>query len=316
MHSRNLLAAALLALTAQLAPAAAEPPRVVATIKPVQSLVAGVMQGVAQPHLLLKGAASPHAYAMTPSDAAALQGADLIVWVGEGMETFLLKPLAALPQRTRILPLDAVPGITLLDLREGGDWDEHDHDHGHGHDAKDHDAHEDEHEQKDMHLWLDPINAQRIVEAVADALSELDPANAARYAANADAVLARIDGLDGELRDRLAPLRDRPYIVFHDAYHYFEQSYGLTAVGSVTVNPEAAPGAKSLRAIRKKLVDSKARCVFREPQFTPKLVATVTEGTPVRTGVLDPLGADLPEGPDAYFLLMRNLADGLRACLL
>ncbi|MGE4218822.1 MAG: zinc ABC transporter substrate-binding protein ZnuA [Alphaproteobacteria bacterium] len=308
MHSKSLIAATVLSFAAWLSPAAAEPPRVVATIKPVHSLVAGVMQGVATPHLLLKGAASPHAYAMTPSDAAALQGADLVVWVGEGMETFLLKPMAALPKRTRVLALDDAPGIALLDVREGGAWDEHD-DHGHEH------GHEHE-EAKDMHLWLDPMNAQRAVEALADTLSGMDPANAARYAANAEAVLARLDTLDGELRETLAPLRGRPYIVFHDAYHYFEQSYGLSAVGSITVNPDVAPGAKTLRAIRKKLTDSKARCVFREPQFTPKLVATVTEGLSVKTGILDPLGADLPEGPDAYFLLMRNLADGLRTCLM
>lgn len=314
MLPKMLLASALLALSTQISPAAAEPPRVVATIKPVHSLIAGVMLGVGTPYLLLKGAASPHAYAMTPSDAAALQSAGLVVWVGEGLETFFLKPLSTLPDRTRVLALDEAPGVTLLDIREGDDWDEHDHDHGHG-DKHDHAGH-DEHEQKDMHLWLDPLNAQRIVETAAHTLSEMDPTNAARYAANAEAMLSRLDGLDGELRGSLMPLRDRPYIVFHDAYHYFEQSYGLKAVGSIAVNPEVSPGAKRLRAIRKKLVDSKARCVFREPQFAPKLVATVTEGTTVRTGVLDPLGADLPEGPDAYFTMMRNLADGLRACLL
>lgn len=303
-------ALALLGLLASPLSAAAEPPRVVVTIKPVHSLVAGVMQGVGTPHLLLKGAASPHAYAMAPSDATALQAADLVVRVGEGLETFLQKPLKALPKKTKVLTLDDAPGLTLLDIREGDAWGEHDHGHeGHGHEGHDHD-------EKDMHLWLDPMNGQAIVEAAVDSLAALDPANAARYADNGKAVIARLEALDDDLRQRLAPLRGIPYVVFHDAYQYFEQSYGLGAVGSITLNPDVAPGAKRLRAIRKTLTDSKARCVFREPQFAPKQVATVTEGSTVKTAVLDPLGADLPEGPDAYFTLMGNLAEGLRGCLL
>ena len=310
--SLRLFAAALW-LSLVSIPAAAEAPRVVVTIKPVHSLVAGVMQGAGVPHLLLKGAASPHAYAMTPSDAAALQAAGLVIWVGEGLETFLRKPLKALPETTRVLALDDAPGMTLLDIRQGDGWGEHDHDHGksgaHGHGDHGHD-------EKDMHLWLDPMNAKAIVEAAVNALSALDPANRDLYVRNGAAVTARLDALDDDLRRQVAPLREAPYIVFHDAYQYFEQSYRLGAVGSITINPEAAPGAKRLRAIRKTLVDSKARCVFREPQFAPKLVATVIEGTTVRTGVLDPLGADLPDGPDAYFTLMSNLAAGLRECLL
>ena len=166
-----------------------------------------------------------------------------------------------------------------------------------------------------MHLWLDPGNAKTIVEAAVRALSEADPANAERYEANGAAAIASLDALDRELKAALAPVQDAPFVVFHDAYQYYEAHYGLTAVGSITVSEARAPGAKRLREVREKIVDSGARCVFSEPQFEPALVATVIEGTPARTGVLDPIGADLAEGPEAYGAVMRGLATALNKCL-
>ncbi|MEO3432988.1 zinc ABC transporter substrate-binding protein [Inquilinus sp. CAU 1745] len=292
-------------------PALAEAPSVAVSIKPLHSLVAGVMGDLGQPDLLVEGAGSPHTYSLRPSDARALADADLVVWTGPALETFLIGPLETLAEDARTLAVADAEGVELLPVRSTGAWEghhhEHDHegeDHGHDHSAA-----------YDAHLWLDPHNAAAIVESVADALSELDAENAAAYAANADSVLERLDALDADLRARLAPVGDAPFVVFHDAYQYFGAHYGLNAVGSITVSPELPPGAQRLREIQHTIAESGARCVFSEPQFEPDLVDTVVEGTDVRRGQLDPLGVAVEEGPEQYFRLMTDLADNLVACL-
>lgn len=290
--------------------AASAAPRVVASIAPIQSLVAGVMQGVGSPDLLIRGAGSPHSFSLKPSDARAMSEADLVVWVGPGMESFLERPIATLPGSTRIVTLSQVPGIRLLEGRRGGAWEADEHDDHSGHGRHDHGDH-----HHDLHLWLDPANAGAILAAVAQALSAADPANAARYTSNAEAAQTRIDGLVSEIETMVAPVRRRPYVVFHDAYQYFEARFGLHPAGSIAVNPERKAGARRLYEIRKKIVESGARCVFREPQFEPKLVHTIVEGTEARIAVLDPLGAGVQPGPEAYFAILRNLAGALRDCL-
>lgn len=300
------LAAILLVLLPGVAQAA---PRVVASIPPVHSLVAGVMEGVGAPTLLVPPTASAHSYALRPSEARALQQADLVFWIGPAYETFLEKPLGALAQSGKLVRLQDAPGLTLLEARGGGAWEAHaDHNHGHAaHRADDHDV--------DGHMFLDPTNAKAMVAAIAAALSAADAENAARYRANADAVTARLDALDNELRSTLAPVRGKPFVVFHDAYQYFDQRYELNAVGSITVSPERQPGAARLQQLRRKIAGLKTVCVFAEPQFEPTLMQTVVEGTKARTGTLDYLGAALPPGPDAYFATMRALARSLTDCL-
>lgn len=303
-------------------PAWADAPKVVVSIKPIHSLVAAVMRGVGDPVLLVRGGASPHSYTMKPSDAKALSAADLVVWVGPELEGFLEKPLKAnAPKATRLTLMEQT-GLTLLQTREGGAWEAHDHGHeerGHkDHDHKGHDHaadHDDDHDELNSHIWLDPANARTIVTATADALAARDPADAEAYRTNADRTLQAIDALDAELKAALAPLKDKPFVVFHDAYQYFEARYDLSAVGSITVSPDRRPSAKRLSAIRAKIAGLNAACVFAEPQFEPTLVRTVVEGTKARTGVLDPEGADLPEGEALYPTLMRNLAASLRGCL-
>lgn len=307
-------------------PAWAEAPKVVVSIKPIHSLVAAVMRGVGAPVLLVRGGASPHSYTMKPSDAKALSAADLVVWVGPELEGFLEKPLKAnAPKATRLTLMEQT-GLTLLQTREGGAWEAHDHGHEGGHEEhghKDHDHkghdhaadHDDDHDELNSHIWLDPANARAIVTATADALAARDPADAEAYRTNADRTLQAIDALDAELKATLAPLKDKPFVVFHDAYQYFEARYDLSAVGSITVSPDRRPSAKRLSAIRAKIAGLNAACVFAEPQFEPTLVRTVVEGTKAKTGVLDPEGADLPEGEALYPTLMRNLAASLRACL-
>lgn len=322
-----------LGATGPAARAAGSAPAVVVTLKPVHSLVAGVMAGVGEPRLLITGAASPHTYSLRPSDARALAAADLVFWIGDDLETFLEKPLASLAGGAEVVTLSQVAGVRLLKSRAGGAWephDEHDDDgHEHGehdlgeavstHAEGEHDAGEGEHGHHhgayNLHIWLDPDNAVAIVRAAVTALSDVDPGHAADYARNGEAVIGRLAALDGELRVDLAPVAQAPFVVFHDAYAYFERHYDLNAVGSITVSPERTPGAQRLSEIRAKIRELGAVCVFSEPQFAPRVVRTVIEGTSARQGVLDPLGVDQPAGPDAYFALMRELAGSLKKCL-
>jgi len=308
LRPRLLILAILTLLSAVPALAA---PLVVVTIKPIHSLVAGVMAGVAEPELLLKGAGSPHDYSLHPSDAKLLSRAQVVVRVGADFETFLNKSLTSLAGAARIVSLDELPGLTLLAAREGGVWEEHVHG-GEGHDAH---AHEAGHRETNLHLWLDPRNGRAIVAGLVKVLAELDPSHAERYRQNGAALDRRLAELDTRLAKELQPLAGRPFVVFHDAYPYLEKRYNLRAVGSITVSPERAVGARRLAEIRAKIKSTGAACVFSEPQFEPKLAVMLSEGTGARTGVLDPEGSGLTAGPEAYFQLLEGLAGALRECL-
>jgi zinc transport system substrate-binding protein len=320
-------AAALLLSSAAMisAPGAfAATPDVVVSIKPIHSLVASVMKGVAEPKLIVEGAASPHTYNMRPSNAAALQNADLIFWVGHGMEAFLEKPLEALGSKASVVTLEDAPGLTKLKFREGGvfepEAEEEGHDHGHSHGAaQEHADGEDDgdhdHEGNDVHLWLDPMNAKAMAAEIEKQLVQADAEHAATYQKNAAELMGKLDTLDAELKAELSPIKDKPFIVFHDAYQYFEHRYGVKVSGSITVSPETMPGAERVKEIHQKVEDLGATCVFAEPQFEPKLVKVVTEGSKAKSGVLDPEAGALKEGPELYFDMMRGLATSLKTCL-
>jgi zinc transport system substrate-binding protein len=297
-------AAALGLVSAGPLPALAKELSVVVTIKPVHSLAAAVMEGAGAPILLLKGASSPHSYSLRPSDAKTLSTADIIVRVSGNLESFLDKPLASLSQDAKLVTLSDIPGIKLLPVRESGAFEAHD-------DAEA--AHE--HEEHDAHLWLSPDNAAAIADHLATVLAEARPEQAGLFKANAARLKQRLTALDAELRTDLAPVKGKSFVVFHDAYHYFEEHFGLEAAGSITISPERQPGAARIKAIRAKIAGAGSACVFSEPQFEPKLVRTIVEGTDARTGVLDPIGASLPEGKDQYFQVMINLAKALNGCL-
>jgi zinc transport system substrate-binding protein len=320
------LAAALLLSSAALiaAPSAfAAAPDVVVSIKPIHSLVASVMKGVGEPKLIVEGAASPHTYNMRPSNAAALQNADLIFWVGHGMEAFLEKPLESLGSKATVVTLEETPGLTKLKFREGGvfepEAEEEGHDHGHGHaagaDDEGHDDGDHDHEGNDVHLWLDPMNAKVFVAEIEKQLVQADAENAATYQKNAAELIKGIDALDAEIKETVSPIKDKPFIVFHDAYQYFEHRYGVKVAGSITVSPETMPGAERVQEIHRKVEDLGATCVFAEPQFEPKLVKVVTEGSKARSGILDPEAGALTEGPDLYFEMMRSISTSLKTCL-
>jgi len=310
MRSLQPIAAGLLfALWATpMAPAAAAPPVVVASIAPVHSLAAAVMNGIAVPGLLVTGGRSPHDYALRPSDVQNLRRATLVVWVGAALEPHLVRAIAAHAPGARVVTLMESPEIRLLPARRGDGWEVQGN--GHGHESYRGDA-----TRADSHIWLSPDNAATVVRILSRELAALDPANGGRYAANAARVDGRIRALDTDLAKRLAPVRSLRYLVFHDAYHYFEDHYGLSPLGAVSVVAGRAPGAQGLVRLRRWAEDGTARCIFREPQFTPATVATIRNRTGLAEGVLDPLGAAIAPGPDHWFALMRGLADGLVSCL-
>ena len=308
---------------------------VVTSIKPVHSLVSSVMEGVGTPTVIIEGAGSPHTYSLKPSQARQLQDADLVFWMGDELETFLEGPIKNIAKSATSIKLIDSHGLKKIKFREGGMFDEHDDhdDHGghddHGHDKHAKDDHDDHghdkhakgghddhgHGEFDPHVWLDPINAKAIVHEIEEALVKVDPKNAKKYEANADRIAKEMDKLVEELREQLKPVQEKGFIVFHDAYQYFEQRFGVSAIGSITVSPEVMPGAERVSELRKKIMDLSATCVFSEPQFEPKLLRTLVEGTGARTGVLDPLGASLTKGPDLYSQLVREMANSLKRCL-
>ena len=296
---------------------AAETPHVVVSIKPLHSLVSAVMDGVGTPELLVKKG-SPHGYSLRPSEAQALAHADLVIWVGHELESFLVKPLKTVAHRAEKLTLAHHLKDDLLTKRQGHQWETHMHHHDEAHhdeahhDEAHHDAdHHDETASPDLHIWLNPHLAKKIVAETAATLVRVDPQHTKIYRENEAKVISRLDQLDKRLREKLKPFKNTPYLVFHAAYQYFEAAYGLNPVGSVTIDPERKPGAKRISEIRHKLKETNARCVFSEPQFESRIVATIIEGTGVKTGTLDPVGADIPPGQDAYFTLLSRLADDL-----
>ncbi|SEK97074.1 zinc ABC transporter substrate-binding protein ZnuA [Ectothiorhodospira marina] len=298
-------------------------PQVVVSIPPIHNLVSGVMDGVGEPTLLVPAGVSPHSYSMRPSDRRHMQSADVLVWVGPHLETFLERPIATLPESVRKVTLLKDADLTVHSGREGGVWEAHRHDHGedhaHGDDGhQDHGHAEDDHahgHEMDAHIWLSPDNGAAIVRHMATVLAESDPDNAGRYEANRDRMLSRLEALDDQLKAQLAPVREQPFVVFHDAYQYFEKHYGLTPAGSITVDPSRSPGAQRVSALRERIQGSDAICVLTEPQFRPAIVETLTEGTGARVGILDPIGAKLPPGEESYYQLLENLADSLTDCL-
>ena len=309
--------------------------KVVTSIKPVHSLVSGVMVGVGVPSLIIDGAGSPHTYSLKPSQAKQLQDAKLVFWMGDELETFLEGPIENIAQNATAIKLIDAHGLKKIKFREGGMFDDHGHDDHDEHDHEKHDDHDDEkhakkehedhgdhdghddhgHGEFDPHVWLDPVNAKAIVHEIEEALVKADPEHASTYEANAHKMMDKIDSLTAELREELEPVHEKGFIVFHDAYQYFEQRFDLAAIGSITVSPEVMPGAERVSELREKILELNATCVFSEPQFEPKLVETLVEGTGARTGVLDPLGATLAKGPDLYFQLIRNMASSLKKCL-
>lgn len=310
--------------------------KVVASIKPIHSLASYLMDGVGKPDLIVDGYASPHGFALKPSHAKMIQNADIIFWVGEDIESFLEKPLKTIAKKAEKIELMEIKGLTKLKFRERNIFEGHD-DHGHKEDdhddhAKkedDHDdhGHDDEHKEDghdehgheghahgeyDPHIWLDPMNAKVILSDMAEHLIENDPKNEAKYKANLKKAHKDLDKLTKKVKSELN--KDFKSIVFHDAYQYFEERFGINILGAFTVNTEVMPGAEQLAEIREVIEHDKVSCIFSEPQFNPDIIKAVAKDTNVATGVIDPLGATLNPGKDLYFDLISNMSKSFKGC--
>jgi len=286
---------------------------VVASIKPIHSLVAGVMDGVGTPKLIVSGNGSPHDYHLKPSDARSLQNADVIFWIGDEFETFLTAPLKNINKKASIVAFETLNGVLLEEKEEAdhNDHDDHDHDEHEKHD--DHADHN--HGDTDLHLWLNPQNAEKMVHAIAETLEKIDPANAHAYHKNAEALEKRLYELGEKIEADITNVKKVPFVVFHDAYGHFEHRFNTNVVAKITLSPEKLPGAKRLKEVRHTIEETHAACVFAEPQFNDKLVNTVVEGTHAKTGVLDPVGGTLDAGKEMYFTLLTNMSNSLKDCL-
>jgi len=312
--------------------------KVVTTIKPLHSLIANVMDGVGEPSLIIDGSTSPHSFTLKPSHAKLLEEADLIFWVGEGMETFMERPLKSIVKNAEVLEFMEVESIEKLKFREESifgnhddhdDHDDHDEDHEDHEDHDDHDDHDEDHDDHDdhdehaeheghnhgefdSHIWLDPNNAKEMVHEIAHELGHIDPANKDKYEANAEITIQEIDELIDDVSKDIN--KDAKFVVFHDAYQYFEERFGLRAAGALTLNTDVLPGAKQIDEIQDVIKEKGINCIFSEPQFNPKIISTIADDMNIKTGVFDPLGSNIKSGKDLYFKLISNLGNELKGC--
>ena len=279
---------------------------VVTTIKPLHSLISNVMKGVGEPSLIIEGTSNPHNFVLKPSHAKLLQDADIIFWIGEDLEAFMEKPLSSLAKDTKKISFMELGSIKKLKFRENNIFDHDDHD-----DHEDHDEHN--HGEFDAHLWLDPVNAKKMVLEISHELSELDPTNKNSYKANADKTIEVLDRLIEEVNRSLS--KDISYVVFHDAYQYFEQRFEVTSAGALTLNPDVLPGAKQIVDIQNLIKKKNIKCIFSEPQYNPKIIETLANDTNTSTGIMDPLGAYMDKGPSMYSKLIIGIVDSIKNCI-
>ena len=316
----------------------ADVPNVVADIAPVHSLVSMVMKDVGEPQLLIQQTASPHHYAMRPSEAKALQEANLVVYLGHDMTPWLEPLFETVAASAEPLDLSEVDGVLLLSYREGPVFDDHeghdDHDdhEGHDHEEEGHDDHDDheghdheeeghddhahhDHDGNDPHMWLDPANALVWLDAIASELGHIDPENAARYRANAKTAKEEISHEIHHIEDRLKSVQGKEFLVFHDAYQYFENRFGIYATGSISLTDASKPNAKRLQELKHHFEEQGIDCVLSEPQYSSKLINSVFGGYKPHIGVLDPIGVDLELGSGLYLELLENLASAIAECV-
>ena len=292
--------------------------KVVTTIKPLHSLVANVMEGVGEPSLIIEGSTSPHSFTLKPSHAKLLEEADIIFWVGEGIETFMERPLESIVKKAEVISFMELESINKLKFREESIFEDHDdHDDHDGHDEHDdehegHDDHGHAHGEFDAHIWLDPMNAKEMVLEIVHELSHLDPANEDKYNVNAKATNLALDEMIDDISQSIN--KDAKFVVFHDAYQYFEERFGVRAAGALTLNTDVLPGAKQIDEIQDVIKDRGINCIFSEPQFNPKIISTIAQDTNIKTGVFDPLGANIDSDKSLYFKLINNLSEELKDC--
>ena len=290
-----------------------KPISVVASIKPIHSLVAAVMGDIGTPHLLLEAPSSAHHFTLKPSQARSLQAADIVFWVGPTMEQPLTKALATLAPQAQTLPLMESAGLVLINFdKVTPAHEKHDHE-KHYHEKHDEHAKHDDH-LITPHIWLDPQNAKIMLGVIAARLAKADPENASTYAANADSMAARLATLETDITSQLASYSAAKFLVLHDAHVYFERRFGLRNYGAITTEPDVMPTASRVKALRDELREHRFDCIFTEPFLGQKAVALIAEGSKVSIGTLDPIASNLPAGAQLYPDLLMSYAKALQSC--
>ena len=291
--------------------------KVVTTIKPLHSLISRIMETRGEPQLIIEGTNNPHTFVFKPSHAKMIEEADIVFWIGEDLEAFMEKPLNSLAKNAKKIAFMDSDSIEKLKFREENIFDDHD-------DHDDHDGHEDEHDDHaghhdghnhgefDAHIWLDPENAKEMVKIIRDELIKIDPDGQRQYSVNAAGATLELDNLINNVEKELS--KDISYIVFHDAYQYFETRFGVKSAGALTLNPDVLPGAKQIADIQDLINDKGIKCIFSEPQYNPKIIETLGNDMNISTGVMDPLGAYIDAGPSMYSELINEIANSIKNC--
>lgn len=302
--------------------AIADVPNVSVDIAPLHSLVASVMNGVGVPSLIIPPGSSPHDHQLRPSEAKAMQDANIVFWMGEELTPWMENAVKTLSRNASVTTFLENDKTSLLEFREGALFEAHDHEdeqHDDQHDDE-HDEHDDEeHEEQghgshDPHAWLSPNNAKAWLDVVAAQLSSYDPENAGVYFTNAASAKSEIEMMIAEINLALVPIRGGKFIVFHDAYQYFENDFDFQASGAISIGDASDPSPARIAKIQKRIRDEEINCVLAEPQFKANLVQTVMEGSQANTNVIDPLGAGLKPGILLYNKLIKNMAQSLADC--
>lgn len=283
----------------------ASKPLIVASINPLHSIVTSIVGNTGNVSLLIESNTSPHNFALKPSHAKLLNNAEIFFYIDDQLESALKKTIKSLPKTVKVKKVSQFKNLKLLPVRENLNWEEDGHGHNHDHD----------HGSYDIHFWLDTQNAIEIAKGVTQELGKLYPENINTYKKNAKKLITKIKTKDNSIKLKLKEVKNKPYIVFHDAYQYFEKAYNLNAIGSILLNPEQPPSPKRIIKIRSKIKTLNAYCVFKEPQFKAQIVNTVIENTNAKVGTLDPLGANILPGPDMYIALLDDLENNIRICL-
>ena len=297
--------------------------KVVTTIKPLHSLISRIMETRGEPQLIIEGTNNPHTFVFKPSHAKMIEEADIVFWIGEDLEAFMEKPLNSLAKNAKKIAFMDSDSIEKLKFREVNIFDDHDdHDDHDGHDDEheghdDHDDHAGHHDghnhgEFDAHIWLDPENAKEMVKIIRDELIKIDPDGQRQYSVNAAGATLELDNLINSVEKELS--KDISYIVFHDAYQYFETRFGVKSAGALTLNPDVLPGAKQIADIQDLINDKGIKCIFSEPQYNPKIIETLGNDMNISTGVMDPLGAYIEAGPSMYSELINEIANSIKNC--
>ncbi len=307
--------------------------KVVTSVKPLHSLVSYVMDGVGSPGLIVDGNDSPHTFQFKPANAKMIQEADIIFWIGGDLEAFLEKPLETIGQKAKIISFLESKEIEKLKYRENNIFEDLEHDEGHDDHGKKEDAHSkkkdehasheekdeqeehddhDDHGEFDPHIWTDPLNAKIMVKLITKYLSEVDSKNKPIYEKNREKILTELDTMVQEISKEIN--KNGSFIVFHDAYQYFEKRFEVKVAGALMINPEVLPGAKQLTSIREEIKTKKINCIFSEPQFNPSISQAIAQDTNIKISVMDPLGSNLDSGKELYFKLIRNISASIKNC--